>query len=266
LEQLEDRALFSASPLPSIPPLPGPSDPGPVLAAAPVGGAITVQGHSKASVANFFGPNANYVGGVRVAAGDLNGDGRSDVIAAVTIRGGLSVAVGDVNGDGTPDVIAIGQGGTRPRMTVFEVAPTMTLRSLTISIAPDQPIICQALFQRLAPRNPYQGEPLNQSGLGLVRTSLFGPAPVNPTVQIHIVHPIGQARIQYMTFKLENTLISSYQSGGSGGGSGVPTDSFSINSRAARSRLMEEEGIYYFYNVSSDVHRETLGFERTFFA
>jgi hypothetical protein len=96
-------------------------------------------------LANFFAFDAGFRGGVRVAAGDLNGDGRPDIVVGAgtgggphvrifemgqggvsqldhalanffaynsEFRGGVFLAVGDLNGDGRDDLVTTpGSGG-----------------------------------------------------------------------------------------------------------------------------------------------------------
>lgn len=97
-------------------------------------------------IASFFAFDQSFQGGVRVAAGDVNGDGTADIIAgagpgggpqvsifdgtnnslitsffafAPTFQGGVRVAAGDVNGDGLDDVIVgVGSGGG-PTVSIF---------------------------------------------------------------------------------------------------------------------------------------------------
>ena len=95
----------------------------------------------------FLAYEADYTGGVRVATGDINGDGVPDIITATGVgggprlrafsgvdgsvladffayeqsyRGGLSLAVADVTGDGVGDIITGTDQGGGPRVRVFD--------------------------------------------------------------------------------------------------------------------------------------------------
>ena len=104
---------------------------------------------------SFFPMGRAFAGGVSVAAGDVNGDGRADIITgtgpgspahvkvfaggthaqledfspfAPGFRGGVHVAVGDVNGDGRPDVLSGVERGKGP-LRAFDADTNKRLES-----------------------------------------------------------------------------------------------------------------------------------------
>ncbi len=125
-----------------------------ITAAGPGGGPnITVlNGADGTLMFNFFAYSPNFTGGVFVAAGDVNGDGKADIICGadggggpnITVfsgldasrlatffaynsgfTGGVRVAGGDINGDGKAEIIAGAGPGGGPNITIFDVAGTM---------------------------------------------------------------------------------------------------------------------------------------------
>ncbi len=113
-----------------------------------------VSGQTGRVLSVFRAAASGFHGGVLVAAGDVNGDGRADVItglgaggsptvnvfdgltgslmnsflaAPVTFHGGVFVAAADVNGDGKADVVTgLGAGG-QPQVQVFSGADFSSL-------------------------------------------------------------------------------------------------------------------------------------------
>jgi SdrD B-like domain/FG-GAP-like repeat len=123
---------------------------GDIIVGTDVGGGPRVRvfnGSTNATIVDFFAFDPNQRGGVRVAAADMNGDGRADIIAStgagvptmvrvynavdLTIlreitpymsqyTGGVFVSAGDFNGDGTPDIITGTDVGGGPQVNVFD--------------------------------------------------------------------------------------------------------------------------------------------------
>lgn len=110
-------------------------------------GAVKVfSGTNGAEIRNFFPFGAGMTGGVSVAGGDVNGDGRDDIIAGAgpqfspnvkafsgtdnavfrdfyaydqAFRGGVRVAAGDIDRDGRVDIITGPGAGTPPQVKVY---------------------------------------------------------------------------------------------------------------------------------------------------
>jgi autotransporter-associated beta strand protein len=120
---------------------------------------VTVlSGKDGAVLANFFGiDDANFRGGARAAIGDVNGDGRADLVVSAgfgggpriavfdgaslagtptrlvsdffafepALRNGAYVASGDLNGDGYSDLIFGGGPGGGPRVLALDAHETL---------------------------------------------------------------------------------------------------------------------------------------------
>ena len=145
-------------------------------AAGPGGGphVKVFDGSSGNEIASFYAYNSSFKGGVNVAVGDLNGDGKLELITAAgagggphvrafalkfeagratpqeiasfyaydpSFRGGVSVAAGDVDGDGALDIITGAGAGGGPHVKAFgfgaPAASLGTLRELTSFYAYD---------------------------------------------------------------------------------------------------------------------------------
>jgi VCBS repeat protein len=106
-------------------------------------------------MAGFYAYDPAFLGGVRVAAGDLDGDGVSEILTAAgpgsphveafvlndarqpeivlsfyayhpAFLGGVFVAAGDIDGDGREEVITGADAGGGPHVRVFGTGPAFT--------------------------------------------------------------------------------------------------------------------------------------------
>jgi large repetitive protein len=129
-----------------------------VVTGTGVGGGPHVKvfdGRDYSQVANFMATNPEFRGGIRVAAGDVDGDGKADVVTGAgngggprvqvfrgsdyamiqnffaydsSFRGGVNIAVGDVNGDGLADIITGAGNGGAPHVKVFNGQTRLEIR------------------------------------------------------------------------------------------------------------------------------------------
>lgn len=120
-----------------------------ITAAGPGGGPHVRLFRSDGSyIGGFFAYDSNYRKGVRIAAGDLDGDGKDEIVTGTEVgggplvrvfdghgdvkftsgfyafdknyHGGIHVAVGDVNGDGKGEIIVGSGQGMSPQVKVFD--------------------------------------------------------------------------------------------------------------------------------------------------
>ena len=134
------------------------------------GGPLVTVNYSDGHTSSFFAYDQNFRGGVRIAMGDINGDGFSDLVTATGIgggphikvwdlrtgtpmqvasffafesnfTGGLYLAVGNLNGDVNPTTgavyadIIVGAGpGGGPRITAFAGAQAFAINQSTVLV------------------------------------------------------------------------------------------------------------------------------------
>lgn len=134
------------------------------------GGPLVTVNYSNGSTSSFFAYDQNFKGGVRIAMGDINGDGFSDLVTATGVgggphikvwdlrtgtpmqvasffafesnfTGGLYLAVGNLNGDVNPTTglvygdIIVGAGpGGGPRITAFAGAQAFAINQNSVLV------------------------------------------------------------------------------------------------------------------------------------
>ena len=117
---------------------------------------LVLDGNTLAVISSFYAYAEQFLGGVRVAAGDVDGNGEAEVVTgtgpgsapnvcvfngttgatqqsfyayAPEYLGGINVAAGDVTGDGKADIITGSGVGVSPHVVVFDSATAQALYS-----------------------------------------------------------------------------------------------------------------------------------------
>ncbi len=113
---------------------------------------VRIFSRTGARLASWNAYRSGFAGGVRVAIGDLDGDGTREIVTAAgpgggphirvwktdgtewgggwfafdpTDHGGVEIAAGDVDGDGKDDIVAVSGQGAIPRVRVFDGRGTL---------------------------------------------------------------------------------------------------------------------------------------------
>lgn len=126
-----------------------------VTGTGPGGGPVVrvFDGVTNAQIDSFFAFDAAFTGGLTIASGDLNGDGRADIITGAGVgsqvkafsgadgsqlqsffaygafQGGVNVASGDLDGDGRADIITGSGPGASPHVKAFSGQTGQEIRS-----------------------------------------------------------------------------------------------------------------------------------------
>jgi hypothetical protein len=133
---------------------------GDIITGADYGGGPHVEvfsGKNQTLLYSFMAYDPRFLGGVRVAGGDVNGDGKADIITAPgagggpdvrvysgangqlireilaydpRFNGGVYISAGDFNNDGKSDIVTAAGAGGGPHVEVFSGADGSLLRSL----------------------------------------------------------------------------------------------------------------------------------------
>jgi len=117
---------------------------------------LVLDGNTLAVISSFYAYAEQFLGGVRVAAGDVDGNGKAEVVTgtgpgsapnvcvfngttgatqqsfyayAPEYLGGINVGAGDVTGDGKADIITGSGVGVSPHVVVFDSATAQAIYS-----------------------------------------------------------------------------------------------------------------------------------------